>query len=61
MDPVLSEIYKTVLGAAPYVIAAYGLLLVGFFGYVFFVMLRLGKVEKQMAVLEAAVERRSGK
>lgn len=59
MDPVLTEIYKTVLGAAPYVLAAYGLLWLGLFGYVAFVLLRVGKLERQLGVLEEAIERRA--
>ena len=58
MDPVLEEIYKTVLEAAPYVLAAYGLLWVGLFGYVFLVLRRVTQVERELAVVEAAVERR---
>jgi len=58
MDPVLVEIYKTVLGAAPFVLAAYVLLWVGMFGYVAFVMMRLNGLEKQIAVLEEAMARR---
>jgi CcmD family protein len=58
MDPVLAEIYKTVLGAAPYVLAAYVLLWVGLFGYVAFVMVRMTGLEKQIAVLEEAMARR---
>jgi len=58
MDPVLVEIYKTVLGAAPFVLAAYVLLWVGMFGYVAFVMVRLNGLEKQIAVLEEAMARR---
>lgn len=60
MDPVLQEIYKTVLDAAPFVLAAYVLLWVGLFGYVFFVLRRVTKVEAELAVVEAAIERRGG-
>jgi CcmD family protein len=59
MDPVLQEIYSTVLDAAPYVIAAYVLLWVGLFGYVAFVLIRIGRVEKEVAVLEDSVEQRT--
>jgi len=59
MDPVLAEIYRTVFDAAPYVIAAYGLLWVGLGGYVFFVLRRLSGVEREIAVLEESVARRS--
>jgi hypothetical protein len=61
VDPILAEIYKTVLGAAPYVLAAYVLLWVGMFGYITFVLVRLGGLEKQIAVLEEALARRDGK
>lgn len=59
MDPVLAEIYVTVLGAAPYVIGAYAMLWVGLGGYVFFVLRRLSGVEREIAVLEESVARRS--
>ena len=58
MDPVLQEIYKTVLDAAPYVIAAYALLWVGLFGFIFFVLRRVTQVERELAVVEQALERR---
>ena len=59
MDPVLQEIYRTVLDAAPFVIAAYTLLWVGLGGYVFFVLRRLAGVEREVAVLEEALQRRA--
>ena len=34
MDPVLVEIYRTVIDAAPYVLAAYVLLWLGMMGYI---------------------------
>ena len=58
MDPVLEEIYRTVLGAAPYVLAAYTLLWVGLFGYVFLTLRRVARVETEIAVLEESLERR---
>ena len=58
MDPVLQEIYKTALDAAPFVLAAYALLWVGLFGFVFFVLRRVTKVERELAVVEEAMERR---
>lgn len=58
MDPVLQEIYRTVLEAAPYVLAAYGLLWLGLFGYVFFVLRRLTRVEAEVSVLEESLARR---
>jgi CcmD family protein len=58
MDPILQEIYRTVLDAAPYVLAAYSLLWLGLFGYVFLVLRRLSRVEREVAVLEESLERR---
>lgn len=60
MDPVLSTIYRTVITAVPYVLAAYGLLWVGLFGYITIVLVRLGRLEKQLDVVEASLARRGG-
>ena len=60
MDPVLSEVYRTVITAVPYVLAAYGLLWVGLFGYITFVLMRLGRLEKQLDVVEGSMARRGG-
>lgn len=59
MDPVLTEIYKTVLGAAPYVLAAYALLWIGLMGYVALGIRRVSALEKELTILEEAVARRS--
>jgi CcmD family protein len=59
MDPVLKEIYSLVLPAAPYVLAAYGILWIGLFGYIAFVLRRLGKIEAELRVVEEAVARRA--
>jgi CcmD family protein len=58
MDPVLKEIYSLVMPAAPYVLAAYGILWVGLFGYITVVLRRLGKIETELRVVEEAVARR---
>ena len=58
MDPILTEIYRNVVGAIPYVLAAYGLLWLGLFGYITFVLLRLGGLEKQISLLESTMARR---
>ena len=52
MDPVLAEIYSTVLTGAPFVIAAYALVFLGLFAFVFFAMGKLKKVERKLAALE---------
>jgi CcmD family protein len=60
MDPILAEIYKTVLGAAPYVLAAYALLWVGLMGYIAMAMRRVSALERQLDVLTESLERRQG-
>ncbi|MDR1082952.1 MAG: hypothetical protein LBL27_03680 [Coriobacteriales bacterium] len=55
MDPILAEIYSTVLTAAPYVIGAYALMWLVLFVYVLIVVLGLKKTERQMAALEEAL------
>jgi len=60
MDPVLVAIYKTVLDAAPYVIAAYFALWIGLMAYISFGIKKVTGLEKQISVLEDAVARRSG-
>ena len=60
MDPVLQEIYKTVLDAAPFVIAAYSMLWLGLFGFVFLVLRRVTRVERELAVVEDSLSRRGG-
>jgi CcmD family protein len=60
MDPVLQEIYKTVLDAAPYVLAAYLLLWIGLMGYIAFGIRRVSNLEKELAVVEDAIARRTG-
>lgn len=56
MDPILAEIYSTVLGGAPYVIAAYALVFVALFVYVFFIMNKMKRTEKKLAALEEHLE-----
>lgn len=55
MNPILEQIYSTILPAAPYVIAAYALIWLALFVYVFIIMRGMKKAEAQMAVLEEAV------
>jgi len=59
MDPVLKEIYSLVMPAAPYVLAAYGILWLGLFGYITVVLRRLGKIEAELRVVEEATARRA--
>ena len=55
MNPILADIYSTILPSAPYIIAAYALLLVVLFVYVFSIARGFKKAEAQMAVLEEAI------
>jgi hypothetical protein len=59
MDPILAEIYSTVLGAAPYVIGAYLLMWLVLFGYVLLVVVGLKRTEREMAALEAALKEKA--
>jgi len=58
MNPILAEIYSTVFQAAPYVIAAYALIFLSLFVYVFVVLWGLKKTEREMAVLEEMLAER---
>lgn len=60
MNPVLAEIYSTILPSAPYVIAAYALIWLVLFAYVFIVVRGLKKTEAQMAVLEELLAEKEG-
>lgn len=55
MNPILEQIYSTILPAAPFVIAAYALIWLALFVYVFMIRRSVKKAEAQMAVLEEAV------
>ena len=48
MNPVLSEIYSTVLGGAPYVIAAYALIFAILMVYVIMTTMKLKNTEKKL-------------
>ncbi len=60
MNPVLQEIYSTVIPSAPYIIAAYALLWVVLLMYVLFVVRGFKKTEKQIAILEEALAEKEG-
>jgi hypothetical protein len=55
MDPILAEIYSTVLTAAPYVIGAYALMWLVLLVYVLMVTLGLKRTERQMLALTEAL------
>lgn len=55
MNPVLADIYSTVIPSMPFIIAAYALMWAVLLIYVFVSIGGLKKTEKQIAVLEEAV------
>lgn len=55
MNPILAEIYSTVLPSAPYVIAAYALIWVALLVYVIIIMRGTKKAQQQMVLLEEQV------
>ena len=55
MNPILADIYSTVIPSAPFVIAAYVLVWAVLLIYVIKVVRGLKKTEEQIAVLEEAV------
>jgi hypothetical protein len=58
MDPILAEIYSTVLAAAPYVIGAYALMWLVLLVYVLIVSFGLKRTERQLAALEESIASR---
>ncbi len=59
MEATNAELYRLAIADVPYVIAAYAVLWVAFVGYVTIVLRRIMQLEKQVGVLEDAVERRT--
>lgn len=59
MNPILADMYSTVIPSAPYIIAAYAIVWLALLIYVFIVVRGLKKTEEQMAVLEEAIARKS--
>jgi hypothetical protein len=58
MDPILAEIYSTVLTAAPYVIGAYALIWLVLLTYVLIITVGLRQTERQLTALEEALTER---
>ncbi len=56
MNPVLEEIYSTIIPSAPYLIAAYALLWVALLVYVLVIMRGQKRAEAQLKLLEEAIE-----
>lgn len=61
MNPILADMYSTVIPSAPFIIAAYALVWVALLVYVAITIKGLKKTEEQMAVLEEAFEKKLGR
>lgn len=55
MNPILADMYSTVIPAAPFLIAAYALVWVALLVYVLIIVHGLKKTEAQIAALEEKV------
>jgi len=55
----MNDIYSLVIPQAPYVIAAYGILWAGLVLFTAMIFGRLGKLERELKVVEAAARRRT--
>lgn len=56
MNSVLAEIYSTIIPSAPYVIAAYALIFLILFVFVFVTVRGLKKTEKEMRLIEERLD-----
>lgn len=56
MNPILSDIYSTVIPSAPFVIAAYAIVWAALLVYVIVIVRGLKKTEAQIELLEQAVK-----
>lgn len=61
MNPILADIYSTILPSAPYIIAAYALLWVALLVYVLMIFRGTKKAEVQLMLLEEAVADKQAK
>ena len=61
MNPILVEIYSTIVPSMPFIIGAYALMWVALLGYVHIIMVGYKKAEAQMAVLEEAIAEQQAK
>ncbi|MBR2789777.1 MAG: heme exporter protein CcmD [Eggerthellaceae bacterium] len=55
MNPILQEIYSTIIPSAPFIIAAYALVLVCLFVFLFMQRAKIRAAERRLDVLEDAV------
>ena len=57
MNPILADIYSTVVPSMPFIVGAYALVWVALLIYVIVVVRGLKKTEAQMAVLEESLRK----
>lgn len=58
MNPILADIYSTVIPSAPFIIAAYAIVWAALLVYVIMIVRGLKKTEAQIAILEETVRAR---
>lgn len=56
MDPILADIYSTILPSMPFVIGAYALIWIVLFVYVVFIVRGTKKTEREIIVLEETLK-----
>ncbi len=61
MDPILEEVYSTIMPSAPYVIGAYALIWVILLVFVIAMLRRSQKTQKDIDALNEAIEHRERK
>ena len=57
MDPILEQVYSTVMNAAPFVIAAYALIWIAILVFAVIMMMRARKTDQDIEALRDAIER----
>lgn len=61
MNPILMDIYSTIIPSAPFIIAAYAIFWIVLLAFIVVVARGLKRDEAQMALLEEEVQRRADK
>ncbi len=59
MNPILADMYSTVIPSAPFIIGAYAIVWLALLVYVIIVVRGLKKTEEQMALLEEAIAKKT--
>lgn len=61
MDPILEEVYSTIVPSAPYVIGAYALIWAILLVFVIVMLAKTKRTQKDIDALKDAIERRQDK